>query len=752
MGSEVAGYDPEFSVIAILPELGTDGDIVSIFCRGCGTEIGKVTFNDKEAQILDWNSARDDKIAVRVPEEVETGPVKVIINGENSKEIQPQIFIARPIIVEARPSIAQGGQIITLYGRNFNEITRFNKVRLVDIACTTISVADSRTMQIQLPQTAKTGLLSIRLESNEYQLDGFSDVIVTIKPELVHLSPKRSIPGVPLTLYGYNFGEDRNTVKILFEGHIIQPNDFLNFSDNMISFEAPDNSVLQAGQSAEIRVQVNESQSNPLTYTAYNRSNNTISDYGIYEFKDVSDGAKTLRLECLKPTDRIVLLNVMSADTSLGLEGTYYFNISAFLGGNFTQIPDLPASKREYAVLPSDNSVLRSNKVMRSRAPLRAALSEPASQTIEVYIRDFLSANPWDYNNDILATGTLKASDSISLVYFDLNIAGLTDEDALEICNRFNGIYKTIATACWDGISDPPEGNIDAQSRIALFASPLLEMTPGAEKISSYYDIRDKNPSEPNSAGTEILYLNSETFLNNENDFYGGIAQTLSFMIYDNQKSVFITDWQAQGLSTFARQEAGYGYKQADTRALNWVSQYLQYPELVSLNDWPAQPGYQDYGMAFLFTQYLFDRCGEYNAIRVLETNNGAKGVTDVDNFIIRAGMADPASISLREFFHDFCLTLFCDGLNLPDMLPGYNEDAFNFKSIKLRGQHSGIEGLKGLVYNENPVINSTLSLKAYGCRMIDYQRGNWGDLEITINSVPTVGDFRTWVIFFSTE
>lgn len=749
LSTTAAAYDPEFAIVAVLPNLGTDGDLISIFCRGCGTQAGQVTFNGKAAQVVDWNSQRDDKISVIVPAEVETGPVKVIISGQQSKETQPQLFTAKPVILSAQPAIAQGGQTITLYGRNFNLISQFNKVRLVDALCTTVAVTNSKTMQIQLPQVAKTGTLSIRIESNEYQLDGFSTVVVTIKPELVHLSPKRSVPGVPLTLYGYNFGSDKSIVKVLFGGHTITPNDFLSFSDTSLSFTVPDNSILAPDQSAEIMVQVNESKSNSLFYTAYNTVNANLSDYGIYEFAVLAPGT-TLRLARLKPTERLVFLSVLADDGTNDLGGSYAYNVSAFLGGNFQLVPNLPASIREQTVTEPDLSVRKSSLNIRARPSIRAALTEPASETIEVYLRDFLSAEPFNPANDIIATGTIKASDSVSLVYVDITTSGIDTVQAQEINKRFNGIYNTIATACHDDVSVPPEGNIDAQNRIALFVSPTLDQTNSAEKLASYYDARDKDPTQTNSAATEILYLNSEVYRDNLDDFYGGLAQTLSFMIYHNQKANMGSEWQSHGLSTFARQAAGYGFLQGDTRALNWVSQYLQYPEEVSLNHWPQSPQYYDYGMAYLFTQYLFDRCSGYNAIKIMEKKGSFSGLTEINNEIVP--LANPTSWSLRELFNDFCLALFCDDLGLADTLPGYNKDRHQFKNIQLRGKFSGVDGLKGLSLNENPIHNNAYSLKGYGCRMFNYPRGNWGDVEVTINSTPTVGTFRTWVIYYSTE
>lgn len=756
LSTSAATYDPEFAILAIMPELGTDGDRISIFCSGCGTSPGRVTFNGKEARIIDWNSQGDDKIVAEAPTEVESGEVKVIINGNESNEIQPVIFTAKPVILRAQPDIAKGSDIITLYGRNFNLITNFNKVSLAGIDCRVISVTNSTTMQVQLPQQAKTGQLSIRIESNEYQLDGYSDVIVTIEPELVYLTPRRSVPGVPLTIYGYNFGENKDQVKVIFNDHTIQPNDFLSFSDTSLSVEVPDNSVLAPDQSCEVIVQVNESKSNPLTYTAYNTVNNTLTDYGIFDFEDVS-AAGTLHLATLRPDERIVFLSVLSGGADLDLDGNFAYSITGFLGGNLKQVPNLPANKREYAILPADKSVRISQGHSGPNANLRAELYEPASTTFEVYIRDFLSGDPWNHENDILATGTIQATNSVALVYNDINTSGISQQDALEIADRFKNIYDTLATACEDIVDDPfpPEGNIDDQPRIAIFVSPLLENSTDAEKTASYFDVRDKDPSAPNSAGTEILYANSETFKTSKDDFYGALAQTLSFMIYHNQKGEQGTTWQSMGLGLFARQEAGYGFNQGNTRALNHVSQYLQYPETVSLNHWPAAPSYADYGMQFLFTQYIFDRCGGYNAIRVLERKNGPEGsnspsgLEDIQLNIIQGGLADPDTVSVKEFFHDFCLALYCDDLGLAEDFTGYDKDSHQFSNIKLRNGFSGIAGLRGLAFNESPVFNRTMSIKGFGCRLVNYPQGNWGDLEVTISSIPSAGDFKTWVIYY---
>lgn len=760
--AQTDAHAPDFAVMALVPFYGTDGDTITVYCKGCGKNKGQVTFNGKSANIIDWNSQLDDRIVVQAPAEVETGPVRVIINGETSKETQPQQFIGKPVILRAEPTIAQGGQLITIYGRNFNPIDRFNRVKLKGADCMVTAVIDDKTLQVQLPVNAQTGLLSIRIESNEYQLDGISSQIITIKPILVHISPKRAIPGVPLTLYGYNFGDNRNNVKILFGTYEIAVTANDSFSDNKIIIKVPDNTVLAAGATSDVKVKVNAATSNALRFTAYNTANVTLSAYGMYDFSSsaVSSGG-TLRIKSLAPTDRIAFLSVLSGDGTQDLDGDFYYSFTGYLGGNFDLIPVLPGSMRastSRARLPlqTSNSSLVGPYVTAA-ASVRAAMNEPASPTISLYFRNYSSADPWDYNNDILATATLKASSTRALVYYDSTLTGLTDNDATAIAEEFDKIYANLATACWDGLTRPPEGNIDDQPRIAIVVTPTLDAYRTAEgrMLVTSFDPRDKDPNQPNSAGTEMIYANPVGYTQNRANFYGGLAYSLSTMMYLNQKAAEATPWQNAGIGVFARQVAGYGFTQSDPQVVGYVSQYLQHAETVSLNHWPEDRTDANFGMQYLFTQYLFDHCGGYSAISQLEKTdpiNQYSGLEDVNNDLVTGAYTDFPKVSMREFFHNFCKALYCDDLGLVAGFIGYNKERHQFKNISLRGKVSGVDGLRGTLVGEPPVTTRIMPIKGYGCSVIEYSQGNWGDLEVTIDAMPSAGNFKTWVIYYSAE
>lgn len=760
--AQTDAHAPDFSVMALVPFYGTDGDTITVYCKGCGKTKGQVTFNGKTGNIIDWNSQLDDRIVVQTPAEVETGPVRVIINGETSKEAQPLQFIGKPIILSAEPVIAQSGQLINVYGRNFNPIDRFNRVKLKDKDCMVTAVINEKALQVQLPINAQTGLLSIRIESNEYQLDGISSQIITIKPILVHISPKRAIPGVPLTLYGYNFGDNRDNVKVLFGTYEVAVTANDTFSDNKIIIKVPDTTVLAPGATTDVKIKVNDATSNALSFTAYNTANTTLSAYGMYDFSSASvSSGGTLRIASLAPTDRIAFLSVLSGDGTQDLDGDFYYSFTGYLGGNFDLIPVLPGSMRAStgrARLPlqTSNSSLVGPYVTAA-ASVRAALNEPASPTISLYLRNYSSADPGDYNNDILATATLKASSTQALVYYDDTLTGLTDTDAAAIAEEFDRIYANLATACWDGLTRPPEGNIDDQPRIAIVVTPTLDAyrTTDGKMLVTSFDPRDKDPNQPHSAGTEMIYANPVGYTQNRADFYGFLAHSLSTMMYLNQKAAEATPWQNAGIGVFARQVAGYGFTQSDPQVVSYVSQYLQNSETVSLNHWPEDRTDAHYGMQYLFTQYLFDHCGGYSAISQLEKTdpvNQYSGLQDVNNDLVTGAYTDFPKVSMRDFFHNFCKALYCDDLGLINGFTGYNQERHQFKNINLRGKVSGIDGLRGMPLGEAPVTSRIMPIKGYGCSVIEYSQGNWGDLEVTIDAMPSAGAFKTWVIYYSAE
>ncbi len=680
---------PDFAVLAVSPRFGTDGDTVTVIGTGFGRTPGRVTVAGKEAAIIDWNSRLDGRIIIQLPAEVETGPVKVFIAGVPSHETQEVTLIARPVLLEAVPTSARPGASLTLYGRNFSVIPSFNRVSLNGRPCQVIEVASPRQMRVLMPQGAETGLLQIRLETNEFQLDGISTARVTVPPELIHLSPKRSLPGVTLTLYGRNFTSDRSAVKVLLgERATIQGNDLLTFSNTRLSFLAPGTDVVPPGESVEIRVSVNGIPTQEaMVWTAYNPAWTTLDAYGIYEFERVSTNG-TLHLPKLGADDRFALVSIISGSPDQDLGGDFTYTLTSVLGNNRTLVPALPSSAvGPRAALPAARAYLDVGPRLRRRYPpaaggsarlavtgqgVRPAIGNPAPASATFWLPNFATGNPDNPADDQLATATLLATGTHCLVYVDIATdTRITASDAEKIASRFDVIYRTLATACWDGSSTPPEGDIDAQPRILLLLTPQINRgATGNLVILGYFNPRDKVPSQTHSAGTEIIYLWDEAYRTNPDDFYGVMAHELQHMMYYNQKGSEGVDWLDEGLSVWAQQIVGYGFTQGLPTPVSYVVEYLRTPHKVSLNHWPTDAGLENYGMSYLFVEYLFERCGGYEAIRRLERKNGAIGFDDVQTNVLP--LARPTTPNLETFFHDFGLAMYLDDLGLPDTFPGH--------------------------------------------------------------------------------
>jgi len=225
------------------------------------------------------------------------------------------------------------------------------------------------------------------------------------------------------------------------------------------------------------------------------------------------------------------------------------------------------------------------------------------------------------------------------------------------------------------------------------------------------------------------------------------MAHELQHMMYFNQKGITGSTWIDEGLSVWAQQLVGEGFPQGRTTPVQQVGAYLKAPNTVSLNHW-ADNSLANYGMSYLFVQYLFERCGQFSAIQKLERNTGPTGFNDINNVLVDA----TSTTQLKPFLQDdFGLAMYCDGLDLPTALTGYVPAVHQFSGFQLRKGISGINGLSRISLNENPVTNQVFEMLGYGFDVVEYARGNGGDVEWTLVSSPSA-DFHVWVLYYQTD
>lgn len=761
----------DFEVVSLSPAFGTDGDRISVVARGIGTIRGKVTVAGKEVSILDWNTGNNGVIAVQLPDEVETGEVRVIIDGETSHEVSPVIFTAKPVAREVVPASSKPNGIVTLYGRNFHLVGSSNRVRLNGLECTVLGyTAAGRDLRIQLPAKAETGILDVAINSPEFQLDGISSVTITIQPELVHLSPRRSVPGKTLTLYGSNFVPDSSVTKVkVGDSKTVQGNEILSISKTKITFKAPEVNVVPSGQTVPIRVEVNGYTTNSIDWTSYDPTLTTlpVGEYGVYDFfnSPVANNG-TLHLPSLEPGEKLAFISVTGGTSAETLDGMYAWTFTGVMGGLTTDIPELPASRRPAGsvfgsittsrfrdVGPMLRSWCRKASVRSSRRTIRPSVFDDAPMTANFWMVDFTSSAPENSANDVLATGTLAATGTHCLVYLDASGSALVASDAENIAAWFDAIRPTLATACWDGVNahqQYPEGNIDGQPRVILFLTPQINQGMAAGIFTlGYFHPRDKSPALPHSAGTEVIYLWDQWMKINPDDFKGVLAHEYQHMMYHNQKGARGVDWLNEGLSVWAQQITGYGFTQKMSTPVSQVATYLNGPNAASLNHWPDGDSIANYGLSYLFVQYLYERCGGYAAIRVLEYDNQQSGFTDIATSLLNNAV--PVTTGVEGFFSEFALAMYCDELGLSASLPGFSAEAHRFRDLSLRGWVSEVNGLKHLSYAESPINAAALAMPGFAADVVEYDgaTSNGGDLELTVTAPAEVPNYKLFVIYY---
>lgn len=765
--ANISLYEPsgsatsDLQVLLINPFYGTDGDEISVIGRAFGQVPGKVTVNGKEAFILDWNSRNDGLIRIRLPNEVESGPVKVTLKGQTSYENPPVTFVAKPVAIEAKPKSAKAGEKVAIIGRNFYPIVSFNKVFLNGKSCDIQPDSTTTQLNILMPQGAESGTFQIRIETETFQLDGISTAKIVIPAELVFLSPQRSLPGTILTLTGKNLGTDPTVVQVyLGDKRVIGNNEFLKFGDDRIEIRAPDNVTVLPGESISISLSVDSAQTASWTWTSFDPNTATLQNYGIFDFSTVSTG-NTLRLAQLSPRDRLAFVSTLSSDGSNPLSTVVYgYSVTSLLGNNRSQVPSKTSVRALNNQFNTQNPSTDYGPMLRQLAAtitsekippkiLRMEANAPASATF--WLANLSATEPGTPGNDYLINATLKATGTFSLIYTDdSSTANILASEASDIAYLFDQVYRKLSDASTFGVKTPPEGNVDNQTRIVYLLTPQLNNgLSGSKRTLGYFNPRDKVATATHTAGTEIIYLYDQEFRDNKENFCGAMAHELQHMIYYNQKGNEGAVWIDEGLSVLAQDIAGYGYKQGVKYPVDFVGTYLGQPNRVSLNNWPepSKVGLENYGLSYIFMEYAFEQCQNYQTVKALHTYRYrlASGLKDITDYVLPLwnGPIPGNEARLIEFFHQFGAAMYCDDIGTTTIPIQYS-----FQNISLRGAFPGVSSLRRTTLDENPITGKPFEMKGFSCDVIEYVGGNYGDVEFTLHDTPADGRFKMWVIY----
>ena len=219
------------------PNAAQPGATVMIAGEGFGpfisTQENKVLFNGRQALIQRWDPTL---ITVKVPLRAQDGPVTLLI-GEKTRQAG-SFTVHQPRIDRITPSEAEAGARLVLEGQHFGNTAGsrdshamfgVNQV-LINGTPGDIIAWESTKIEVQIPPTAKSGDVLVRLASYDPLSDGSCCAPVeyaasnpkrlTVLPTIA-MQPTEGPVGSKVVLSGQNFGDSkRQGDAILFNGHL----------------------------------------------------------------------------------------------------------------------------------------------------------------------------------------------------------------------------------------------------------------------------------------------------------------------------------------------------------------------------------------------------------------------------------------------------------------------------------------------------------------------------------------------------
>lgn len=246
-------------------------------------------------------------------------------------------------------------------------------------------------------------------------------------------------------------------------------------------------------------------------------------------------------------------------------------------------------------------------------------------------------------------TATLKSISARSYVYVeDSNAGRVSQATANSIGSNFDGIYTTITSI----FGSEPNPGIDGDSRITILVLDIRDgYTPGGSYISGYFDARNEYDMS-NSNQREMFFMDLNPFNPNTNTtaFMGVLAHEFQHMIHWNLDPDEDT-WVNEGASDLAYYLAGYGHLGGHVR--RFLEKYDE-----SLTQWSSTSA--DYGAAYMFLLYFWEKYGGNDAIRALVAEQ-ANGIAGFNNVLAARGYSD----RFRDLFNRWVVANYLDDTSI---------------------------------------------------------------------------------------
>jgi len=245
--------------------------------------------------------------------------------------------------------------------------------------------------------------------------------------------------------------------------------------------------------------------------------------------------------------------------------------------------------------------------------------------------RTFWAYN-WVTDTDYQLTATCKKVGAHSYIYLE-NGQSVSDATLTNIMNEFdNNIYLTDTSV----FGSEPNPGIDGDSHVYILLLDILDgwtgTPPHTGYIGGYFWSGNEYPTSqvPHSNEKEMFYMDIHPATPGSTQFYGTLAHEFQHMIHWNHDAGEET-WVDEGCADLAMFVCEYGHPASHLQS------FLGSPN-EQLNEWHG--GLEDYGSAYLWTLYFWEKYGGNSTITSLVTEPG-KGIAGIDSVLAALGYSD---------------------------------------------------------------------------------------------------------------
>ncbi|MBC6410418.1 MAG: IPT/TIG domain-containing protein [Ekhidna sp.] len=213
------------TITAFAPESGAIGTSVTIKGTNFSTTTSenKVLFHDGIRAVV--TDATATELTVTVPDEAETGAIKVSVNDQSAVSDAEFNVIPPPVITAFAPESGAVGTTVTITGMNFNTTTSENMVTFHDGIRAVVTGATATELTVTVPDEAETGAITVSVNDQSVTSDDdftltSASVEPTSVPTIIAFVPKSGAAGTRVTITGMNFSTTTSENTVTFHDGI----------------------------------------------------------------------------------------------------------------------------------------------------------------------------------------------------------------------------------------------------------------------------------------------------------------------------------------------------------------------------------------------------------------------------------------------------------------------------------------------------------------------------------------------------